>query len=297
MGAEPSSGRPAAWMIAAAFWFATMGALTHAVAPRCDWILIALVRVSCSFVMSASLAAMAGAGLVVWRPRTLWLRSAAGTIGLICTFYALSRLPVADVLTLTNAYPLWIVLMSVHGSPPREVAADLACVLAGVAGVALIQRPHAESAANLAAPVALAASFATAVAMLGLHRLRHVDSRAVVAHFSGLATLVLLAWTALHPALLRRSDMDAVTALVLLGVGLSGTIGQIFLTKAYGAGLPSRVAVLSLTQVLFGMIFDVLIDGRLLGPVSVAGFLLVLGPTAWVTARRGRIRAEPADRP
>ena len=35
--------------------------------------------------------------------------------------------------------------------------------------------------------------------MLGLHRLREVDARAVVAHFSGLASLVLSVWVVLSP--------------------------------------------------------------------------------------------------
>ncbi|WP_165220858.1 DMT family transporter [Aquisphaera insulae] len=295
MTVEPGPPRPAVWMIAAAFCFATMGALTHGVAPRCDWLLVALVRIICSFTMSASMAILAGQRLVFLKPRTLWLRSTAGTVSLICTFYALSRLPVADVLTLTNMYPLWIVLMSMAGTPRREILLDLACVVSGIAGVALIQQPHVSAAANGAVPVALVASVTTAIAMMGLHRLRQVDPRAVVAHFSGLASLVLLAWAPFHGKLSGLLDVDPLTALMLLGVGVSGTVGQIFLTMAYAAGVPSRVAVLSLTQVVFGMMFDIVIDGRVLGPVTLAGFFLVLGPTAWITVRRGRIREERTD--
>ena len=33
--------------------------------------------------------------VVVWRPRVLWVRSLAGTSSLFCSFYALTRLPVA----------------------------------------------------------------------------------------------------------------------------------------------------------------------------------------------------------
>ena len=105
---------PAIWMITAAFCFASMGALAHAVGPRCDWLLIALARILCNFVFSVTLVWLGGARLVFFRPRTLWIRSIAGTISLVCTFYALAHLPVADVLTLTNTYPLWIVLLSLR---------------------------------------------------------------------------------------------------------------------------------------------------------------------------------------
>ena len=56
---------PAIWMITAAFCFASMGALAHAVGPRCDWLVIALVRIVCSFVFSVALAWMGGARLVL----------------------------------------------------------------------------------------------------------------------------------------------------------------------------------------------------------------------------------------
>src|SRR5260370_29860811 len=105
--------RPALWMISGAFLFATMGSITHALGSRCDWPTIAVVRAGFMFVAAVIVARAAGATLVVWRPRSLWMRSLAGSFSLVCSFYALTRqLPVGDVLTLTNTYPIWIVALS-----------------------------------------------------------------------------------------------------------------------------------------------------------------------------------------
>ncbi len=285
---------PAIWMITAAFCFASMGALAHAVGPRCDWLVIALFRILCSFVFSVALAWLGGARLVLWTPRTLWIRSIAGTISLVCTFYALTHLPVADVLTLTNTYPLWIVLLSLRQLKRSEIGIDLLCVASGVVGVVLIQRPYLSGQGNVAVLIALLASFTTAVAMLGLHRLREVDARAVVAHFSGLASLVLSVWVGFHPGLVSRSSPDNAAVLMLLGVGLTGTIGQVLLTKAFASGPPARISVLSLMQVVFAMGYDIAIEGRVLTPSTLLGFLLVLTPTAWLTLHAGRLATEPA---
>jgi drug/metabolite transporter (DMT)-like permease len=282
-------------MVTAAFSFASMGAMAHALGPRCDWFVAALIRIFCTFVFSVGLAWVAGARLVLWRPRTLWVRSFSGTISLLCSFYALTRLPVADVLTLTNTYPLWIVLLSLRQLKPSEIGIDLLCVTSGVVGVVLIQRPYLSGQGNLAVLVALLASITTAVAMLGLHRLRTVDARAVVAHFSGLATLVLSAWVWMHPAIASTSTFDRATTLKLLGVGLTGTAGQVLLTKAFAAGSPSRISVLSLTQVVFAMGYDMAIEGRVLGPSTLLGFLLVLTPTAWITLSAGRLKVPAMD--
>ena len=289
------SGRQAAiWMITAAFCFASMGAFAHTAGSRCDWFLIALFRIICTFVFSVLLAWASRSPLVLFSPRTLWLRSVTGTISLICTFYAVTRLPVADVLTLTNTYPLWIVLLSLPHLRRAEFAIDLLCVISGVVGVALIQRPYLSGKGDVAVLAALIASFTTAVAMLGLHRLRTVAAPAVVAHFAGLASVTFSVWITVHPRSTPLSTFDTKTGLLLLGVGLSGTMGQVFLTKAFAAGPPSRISVLSLTQVVFAMAYDAAIEGRVLTLSTIAGFVLVLTPTAWITLRAGGATAEPA---
>src|SRR5205823_885809 len=142
----------------------------------------------------------------------------------------------------------------------RPAGRDLVAVACGMAGVVLIERPRLGH-DHVAASVALLSAFCAAVAMLGLHRLKDVDPRAVVAHFAGVASVLaatLLAWrspvaASLATASLSPAAQPVATLLLLAGVGLSGTIGQVFLTKAYAAGMPSEVAVISLTQVLFAL--------------------------------------------
>src|SRR5690349_9052119 len=82
--------RPAAWMIASAFLFALMAALTHALGSRCDWLAIASVRGLFMFVSAVVVARAAGVELVVWRPGTLWVRSLTGSFSLVCNFYAMT---------------------------------------------------------------------------------------------------------------------------------------------------------------------------------------------------------------
>jgi drug/metabolite transporter (DMT)-like permease len=298
-------------MIVSAFVFALMGEIAHALGTRCDWLTIALVRAVVMLVTAVAVARASGARLVLWRPRTLWMRSLAGSFSLVCSFYALTRLPVGDVLTLTNTYPLWILALSWLALRERPRAVEVLGVASGLAGVVLIEQPHLGG-DRLAATVALIGSFSTAVAMIGLHRLRGVDARAVVAHFAGVASLVAAAWLVARigfgtqalaadaspgASVTTATAADPVTLLMLLGVGVTGTVGQVFLTKAYAAGAPARVAVLSLTQVVFGMGFDVAIWHRALPPASLAGAALVLAPTAWLLRRAGAVALGPVGPP
>ncbi len=280
-------GRPALWMLGGAFCFATMGATTHALGPRCDWLVIALVRVLIMFASTALMARAAGVRLVVFRPATLWMRSLAGSFSLVGNFFALTRLPVADAITLSNTYPLWIVLVTAFALRQPPAAAEVLGMISGLVGVVLIQRPHLGG-DRFAVLVALLSSVSTAVAMMGLHRLRGLDPRAVVAHFAGVASLIAGAWLLLRRDAIMPTTLDSTTILLLLGVGVSGTAGQFFLTRAYASGPPTQVALIGLTQVVFALGFDVVLWGRSMTAMTLAGFVLVLAPTALLSGRAGR---------
>jgi drug/metabolite transporter (DMT)-like permease len=294
-GPGPFAGvdRATIWMLGGALSFATMGTLVHALGPRCDWLVVALVRALVMLAWAATMAGVSGASLAVWRPRTLWLRSLAGSFSLVCNFYALARLPVADAVTLSNVHPLWIVLITAAALRRIPGAGDVVGVACGLVGVALIERPHLGG-DRLAAAVALLSSVSTAVAMLGLHRLRDLDPRAVVAHFAGVASLVAATWLVFRREALSPRLLEPATLGLLLGVGITGTLGQVLLTRAYTAGAPSRVAVVGLSQVVFAMGFDVALWGRPLTPSTLAGFALVLAPTTWLSLRAARKLRPPA---
>src|SRR5262249_24574577 len=151
--------------------------------------------------------------------------SLAGSMAMICTFFSLDRLPVSEVLTVTNKFPIWVALLSwpVLGEIPT--VGIWFSVVCGVVGVVVIQQPHfAEG--NFGTLAAFLASFCSAVAMLGLHRLSWIDPRAIVAHFSGVAMLVCFAACFVFP---RKPETphawDNENILLLAGVGASATIG------------------------------------------------------------------------
>jgi drug/metabolite transporter (DMT)-like permease len=279
-------------MLLGSMAFALMSTMAHALAGSCDWQLIALARSSLAFLFAAILARSAGVRLVVWRPRTLWMRSLAGSLSLVGTFFALTRLPVSDVLTLTNTFPIWVALLSwplLGEAPSGRVWLAAA---SGVAGVILIQRPHfAEG--NFASLVALGSSLTTAIAMIGLHRLHKIDVRAIVVHFSGVSSLFCLGSLVLFERTTAREIIvDERLAMMLLGVGISSTVGQLFLTKAFASGPPAKVSVVGLTQIVFAMALEMLLWRHSFTPATLLGMALVLAPTAWLMVHRPVVAME-----
>jgi drug/metabolite transporter (DMT)-like permease len=282
---EGEGGRAYLFMLLSSLSFATMGALSHLAGERCDWHLVAVARGSLAFVFTLALSLAAGVRLVLFRPALLWMRSIAGSLGVLFAFYALTHLPISTALTLSNTVPVWVTLLAwpVLGQRPR--ASVWVAVATGLVGIVLIQRPEAGG-ERLAAALALANALSTSVSMIGLNRLGGVDARAVVTHFSGVATVFTVGFMLLSGGRVDYGSLgDARTLALLLGVGFSATVGQLAMTRAFALGNPSRVSVVGLMQIVFALVFDLLFWQRQFGPLVVLGIALVVAPSAWLMLR------------
>jgi drug/metabolite transporter (DMT)-like permease len=285
--------RPYLWMLSGSFSFAVMAEFAHVLTRACDWQLVAIARAGLVAVFAAVIAVAAGAKLVFW-PWRLWVRSVAGSCSMLFTFYAFSRLPAADVLTLTNTFPIWVALLSwpLYGRPPGVKI--VGAIAVGVLGVALVEQPHLagddpEVRAGVAS--ALVAALMTAVAMLGLHSLKGIDPRAIVVHFSAVATVVCTAAYLVGPVHRDPAGIaDPGVLLQLAGMAVSATVGQLFITLAFGGGAPAKVSVVGLSQIVMGLAFDAVLWKREVNAVTLLGTALVIAPTAWLLLR-------PATRP
>jgi drug/metabolite transporter (DMT)-like permease len=275
---------PYIWMVCGCFFLAWMGQFAHLLQGTCDWRVVALVRAGLAFLFAVGLAKVTGAKLVFLRPGALWVRGCASSISLLCTFFAFAALPTAEVLTLTNTFPIWIAFLSwplLHVRPSR---AAWCAAAVGVVGVALIQSPHFElnGKALHAVTISLGAALTNAIAMLGLHRLKGLHPWAIVAHYSGVATVFVLVACFVGQPPDFSSVIEIKTVCLLTAVGLSATLGQLCVTQAFTHGQPTRVSVVALLQVVFALILDLLIGGSTLLPITALGITLVLAPTVWL---------------
>jgi drug/metabolite transporter (DMT)-like permease len=280
--------RPYLWMLLGSFSFAWMGILAHEVGGVYDWQVIAILRCAIPLAIVGTLALTTGVELVFFRPRVLWMRSIAGSMSLIGTFYVFPLLPVADVFTLTSIFPIWIALLSWPFFGEKPTLQVWLSIFSGVLGVALIQQYHLAS-ANYVALVPLGVSIFTALAMIGLHRLKGIDTLAVVVHFHMVALCFALATFFLFDRDKPFSVPAGLPLCQLLGVGLGATIGQLFLTLAFTHGDPAKVSVVSLTQVIFTLVLDAVVLGHAPKLANLVGVPLVIAPTAWLMLQRRSI--------
>lgn len=221
------------------------------------------------------------------RPGGHFIRSSIGVLAMFCMFSGLARISLPDATMIHYASPLiTVVLAAIVLHEPLRVP-RLAAVLLGLAGVAVMLWPHladgqiqasfgsghAEGRRALeGALFALGGAFFTACAMIQIRRLVQSETTASVVFFftvfSSLFGLATLPFGWVWP--------DPVTAAALVGIGILGGIGQIFLTSGYRYAEASVIAPFEYTTLIWALSIGWLAFGDLPGWFGLAGGAVVI---------------------
>ena len=288
-------------MLLAASSFAAMNAFARGLRAL-PWPLLGLSRAVFGLGAALVVARVRGSSLAVRDRRVMWERSVFGSASMLCTFYALTHMPLADATALLNTTPLWIALLARVRIGERASWRVYAALGAAFVGVVLVERPGL-AVGDPAGVVALCAGVTAAMAMVSLRRLSGEGVDAVVVHFSAVASAVMalltLGWFA------RGGAMPAVGGGAVLGVlamGMFATAGQFAMTRAYSLDKAARVGATNFIQVLLALGVDAAVFGRLpaagaavgIGLVVAGGLLLVLDTARSITRGEGGPPARPS---
>lgn len=290
---EPRTGftRSLGYMTVAAVGFVAMGTFVQLAAPRVPILEIAAARAAIGAIGAYLVARVRHVPLGVGNRRVMWLRTVAGTAAMLCTFYALSVLPLAHVSALANTTPVFVAILGVVWLRERIGWLVGGALAVALAGAMLILDPHGglETLAGLAT---LGAAVLSSIAMVSLRRLGATETpEAVVFHFSAVAAVVCLA-----AALPRLALPGALDALFLVGSGVGATVGQLAMTRAYQLDRAARVGAMGYMQILLSTAVGLVVLGQPLvtrvglgiGAILCAGTLLVWSARRELGAAPGR---------
>ncbi len=277
-------------MLVGSIFFAIMALLAESLKEQFSYPWITLVRSGVATVLALALALAAGAKLVFLKPMSLWIRSLSGWASMICGFYAITHYDVEIVLALTNMYPLWVAVLSwpllgILPSSKTWIALAISCIgmwLVYSSSMLTAVSPSDFSDPQTAIPMAIMAGMLSGVALINLHRVKHIDTRSVVTHFSAVATTCSLGVWLVVPVSAPTIPTDTASIVRIVGVGVAATVGQLCLTKAFSTGSPARISVVGLSQVVVAALFKWFMEQRVPTLGSIVGMLLVVAATVWV---------------
>ena len=216
------------------------------------------------------------------RPGGHLVRAGLGVASMYCFFYAIGALPLATAMLLTYSTPLWIPFIAWLWLHERPALIVYPSVLLGLAGIALMIKPDPATLRSGGAAIGLAAGMLAAGAMVGIRRIADTEPPArIVFYFALMATVISavpLGWAWQMPSLKA--------ALLLIGAGVSATVGQLHLTSAYSIAPAARVGPFTYAAVPFSALLAWLIWQEQIEPTAWLGALLVVATCILVSWRR-----------
>lgn len=178
----------------------------------------------------------------------LFLRSLFGTIGILCNFYAVDHLLVADASILNKLSPFFAILFSFFILKEKISPLQAGCLLLAFGGCLFIVKPGFQNAALVPAFIGVAGGMSagaayTLVRALGM---RGVKGPFIVFFFSAFSCLSVLPYLLLH-----YTPMTPAQTGFLLLAGLAAAGGQFSITAAYTYAPARKISIYDYTQILF----------------------------------------------
>ena len=186
-----------------------------------------------------------------WGP--LILRCVCGTLGILCNFYAIDHLLVADASILNKLSPFFAIIFSFLLLKEKIRPAQAACVALAFIGVC----------GGLGAGIAY-----TMVRVLGTHG---VKGPVIVFYFSFFSCLSVVPWMLFH-----FTPMSMKQLVTLLMAGLFAAGGQFTITAAYTYAPAGKISIFDYSQIIFATMLGFVLFGEIPDKYSFTGYVLII---------------------
>jgi len=262
------------WMIIATFFFAFMGVFVKLGSPYFSEIELVFYRSFISLIFIILIIVNKKISLKTNFKKLHFYRSFVGFLSLLAFFYAISHLPLSTAISLNYTSPLFVALLITFFLNKKPSFYVCCLLLIGFFGAFLILKPTLIGNSAFAGFIGLLSGFGAGLAYLFMAQLGKVnepDTR-VVFFFTLLSSICagLL-------MLLEDTNLEIFQHWwLLLGLGVSATIAQLALTKAYRVGNTLKNAGLSYLTILFSSILGLIVFSETLDVLSLVGISLII---------------------
>lgn len=245
--------------------------------------------------------AMLFAAAILWKERPeitldktskkyLLYRSAFGTVGILCNFYAVDHLVLADASMLNKMSPFFAIIFGTLILKERVSLFQGSCVAAAFIGVLFVVKPTGLHMAFFPALIGLLGGLGAGIAYTYVRALgqRGVKGPFIVFFFSAFSCLLTLPYL-----LLRYHPMTPGQLGILLLAGLAAAGGQFTITAAYCYAPAREISVYDYSQILFSALLGFLIFGQVSDLFSWVGYIIICSTAVAMFLHTNKHAQEP----
>ncbi|MEZ8104684.1 DMT family transporter [Vibrio genomosp. F6] len=199
-------------------------------------------------------------GISIWgnNKTLLFVRGLVGTTALMCVYYAVTTLPLAEATILQYVHPIFTALLGVLFLKERVQHSTMICIAFCLAGLLVMVQPSMTSDLTHELPlfsviIALCGAFGSSIAYVIVRKLSQTEDSSVIIFYFPLVALpisTVLIWNDfVWPSFFLT--------IMLVLVGIFTQIGQFGLTKAMQTQAAGKASAYSYVQIIFSALLGV----------------------------------------
>jgi drug/metabolite transporter (DMT)-like permease len=285
--------RGAVWVVLSCLCVASMATVVKLAGARLDSFQLAFLRAAFGFLIILPFAWRAGLEAVrTTRPGLHLVRGLVGSVGMMCGFFALTRLPLADVAAIGFTAPLFLVVLAALVLGETVGARRWSATAVGFVGVLVMLRPG-DGVLEVAALAALLGACAVATVKLLVKQLARTERPLTIIVCLGVVSTVVTAlpaaWVWRSPGLFEIAMMLAATALA--------SLAQVCFIRGYRLGEASALAPFEYARLPFAAAYGFWLFAEVPDRYALLGTALIAAASLYIGRREARLgRQRPAPR-
>lgn len=220
-------------------------------------------------------------------------RTIIGLVGMVFTFGTVLLLPLAEATTLQFTVPIFATILGALVLKEPTGWHRWGAVLMGFIGVIIVAQPGSGHFPLLGALVGLTSALLIAIVSILLRQIGRTESASTTVFWFSLLSVPPLGLAYLF----NFQPHDALTFLLLIGIGLVGGLGQLALTASVRFAPVSAVVPMDYSSLVWGVLYGWLLFGALPGATTWIGAPIIIGSGLYIVYREHRRRVtEKSDR-
>ena len=203
----------------------------------------------------------------------IFMRSAAGFLGMLGNFYALSSLRVADASLLNKMSPFFAIVFSAFLLRETPNKVQIICILTAFTGAMFVLKPTFQNAELLPSCAGFLGGACAGLAYTFVRKLTSNGTKSyyIVFFFSAFSTICAA------PALIfGYSPMTLRQLLFLLGAGVAAAGGQFAITASYSYAPAKEVSIYDYSQIIFAGLLGFAFKSEIPDLFSFIGYFIII---------------------
>ena len=251
----------------------------------------AFFRNAVAMIVSIILLARSEEGFMIKKSSwpSLFMRCLCGTAGLICNFYAIDRLGLADSNILNKLSPFFAIIMSVFLLKEKANKVEWLSVAIAFIGAIFVIKPSFQI-TSVYGLIGLLGGLGAGVAYTFVRKLGKQGERGpvIVMCFSTFSCLVTIPFL-----ILNYVPMSIEQWIFLLLAGAAATGGQLSITKAYTKAQAREISVFDYSQIVFAALLGLVFLNEIPDCYSIIGYVIIIGIAVfkwWYNCRESGVK-------